>query len=74
MSMLGLSVGTTVSATIERVSKNRVRMSFWFEPTTSEWIGAPMRRAIQPASTLPKFPVGTLNDVGRHPSCCVAYT
>ena len=68
MSMLGLNVGTTSEVTMVRVSKNRVRMSLQLEPTIRCSIGAPVRRAIQPARTLPKFPVGTAKDTGRPPS------
>ena len=45
-------------------STNRVRMSFVLEAITKSLIGAPISRAIQPASTLPKFPVGTLKRTG----------
>ena len=64
MSMLGLSVGTTGRASISCDSKKRVRMSFEFEPTTSLRTSAPICLAIHPASTLPKLPVGTLNEAG----------
>ncbi len=37
----------------------RVRMSLAFDATTKSAIGAPIRRATQPAKTLPKLPVGT---------------
>ena len=43
---------------------NRVRMSLVFDEMMKSRIGAPISRAIHPASTLPKLPVGTLN-VGR---------
>ena len=39
----------------------------------SRSIGAPIRRAYQPASTLPKFPVGT-HTVGRPPTARAAVT
>ena len=65
MSMLGLSVGTTDVICIACVSKNRVRISLLFDPTISFSIGAPICFAIQPASTLPKLPVGTLNEALR---------
>ncbi len=64
MSIDGDSVGTTSSALITRVSKKRVRMSLVFEPTTRRGIGVPISRAIHPASTLPKLPVGTLKSTG----------
>ena len=35
-----------------------------FEAITKSLIGAPISRAIQPARTLPKLPVGTLNVTG----------
>ena len=42
----------------------RVRMSLVFDATMKSRIGAPISRAIHPDSTLPKFPVGTLNVTG----------
>ena len=68
MSMLGLSVGTTSAVVMIRVVRKRVRMSLQLEPIRRRWIGAPVRRAIQPARTLPKLPVGTANDTGRPPN------
>ena len=64
MSIDGLSVGTTPDATIDCESKKRVRMSLVLEPTMSESTSAPISPAIQPASTLPKLPVGTLKHTG----------
>ena len=37
----------------------RVRMSLALEATMKSSIGVPIRRATQPANTLPKLPVGT---------------
>ena len=64
MSIDGLRVGTTGRVLMSLSSMNRVTMSLVFDETTKSRIGAPICRAIQPASTLPKFPVGTLNDTG----------
>ena len=65
MSMLGLSDGSTVRASRAPVSKNRVRTSLRLLATTSWSTARPIRLAYHPASTLPKFPVGTVNDTGR---------
>ena len=59
MSMLGLSVGTTPSCASSPVPAQRVRMSLLFDPMIRRSIGAPPCRAIHPANTLPKLPVGT---------------
>ena len=64
MSMLGLSVGTTVAIDMSASLTKRVRMSFSLEAMTKSSIGVPMRRATQPANTLPKFPVGTHAVIG----------
>ncbi len=64
MSIDGLSVGTTSRVVMSPDVTKRVRMSFVFEAITKSLIGAPISRAIQPASTLPKLPVGTLNVTG----------
>ena len=64
MSMLGLSVGTTPSWAMSPVAAQRVRMSLLFRPMISRSMGAPARRAIQPAKTLPKLPVGTATSHG----------
>ena len=64
MSIDGLNVGTTSRAVMSLSLMNRVRMSFEFEATMKSAIGAPILRAIQPLSTLPKLPVGTLKVVG----------
>ena len=59
--MAGLIVGTTSSVTNDPLVTHRVMMSFRFEPMMNRSIGVPIRRAYQPASTLPKLPVGTAN-------------
>ena len=58
--MLGLRVGTTGSIDNVPVSSQRVRMSLVFDATTKPATSRPICWATQPASTLPKFPVGTL--------------
>jgi hypothetical protein len=62
MSIDGLYVGTTSSATRVPVSAQRVRMSLRLDPITSWSTGTPIRSAIQPEKMLPKFPVGTVNE------------
>ncbi len=74
MSIDGLNVGTTPDATMAWESKNRVRMSLVLEPTINSSTDAPISRAIQPANTLPKLPVGTLNVTGCPPSASTAAT
>ena len=69
MSMLGLSVGTTPRVVMSPSLTNRVRMSLAFDAITKSSIGAPMRRAIQPDSTLPKLPVGTHIVLGAASAC-----
>ena len=64
MSMLGLSVGTTRRIDMSPSLTKRVRMSFALEAITKSSIGVPMRRATQPAKTLPKLPVGTHAVIG----------
>jgi hypothetical protein len=59
MSMLGLSVGTTPSATSVRSRTQRASTAFSLDPMISCSSGAPDRRAIQPARMLPKLPLGT---------------
>ena len=59
MSMLGLSVGTTPAIDMSPSLTKRARMSLAFVASTKSAIGAPIRRATQPAKTLPKLPVGT---------------
>ena len=61
MSMLGLHVGTTSVVMSAPVAIQRAKMSLALEPITKRSIGVPIRRAYQPASTLPKLPVGTAN-------------
>ena len=56
MSIEGLRVGTTTSATRSPVAAQRVRMSLRFEPITSWSMGTPIRSAIQPEKMLPKLP------------------
>jgi hypothetical protein len=68
MSMLGLSVGTTPRVLMSASLMKRVRMSLVFEATTKSAMGAPIRRAIHPDSTLPKLPVGTENDTSPRPA------
>ena len=72
MSMLGLSVGTTPSCASSPVPAQRVRMSLLFDPMTSRSMGAPPCRAIHPANTLPKLPVGTATS--QAPTAAVAAT
>ena len=64
MSIDGLSVGTTSRVVMSPSLTKRVRMSLVFDAMMKSRIGAPISRAIQPASTLPKLPVGTLNVTG----------
>ena len=64
MSIDGLSVGTTSRVDMSPSLTKRVRMSLVFDATRKSRIGAPISRAIQPDSTLPKLPVGTLNVTG----------
>ena len=64
MSIDGLNVGTTSSATSEPFSTHRARMSLRFDPMMSWSIRAPIFRAYQPARMLPKLPVGTENAHG----------
>ncbi len=64
MSIDGLKVGTTSRVVMSPAVTKRVRMSFVLEAITKSLIGAPISRAIQPAKTLPKFPVGTLKLTG----------
>ena len=64
MSMLGLSVGTTPAIDMSPSLTKRVRMSLSLEAITKSSIGVPIRRATQPAKTLPKLPVGTHAVIG----------
>ncbi len=61
MSMLGERLGSTARVDMSLPARKRAKMSLRLAPTTRRAIGSPMRRAAQAASTLPKFPVGTLN-------------
>ena len=61
------SVGTTGSIVSAPVSSQRVRMSLVFEATTKPATSRPICWATQPASTLPKLPVGTLNTGAASP-------
>ena len=61
MSIDGARLGLTAPTWYSPVVKRRCRMSFWFVATRNPWIGTPIFWSIQPASTLPKFPVGTTN-------------
>ena len=67
MSMLGLSVGVTGRISIVPVSISCVRMSLALDATIRRSIGSPICVATNPARTLPKLPVGTLNAIGREP-------
>ena len=64
MSIDGLNDGITARALMSLSLMKRVRMSLVFDEMMKSWIGAPILRAIHPASTLPKLPVGTLNVTG----------
>src|SRR3546814_10699981 len=55
MSIDGLSVGTTSSATSEPEAAQRVRMSLLLEPMPSWSTGRPVRSATHPAKMLPKL-------------------
>ena len=57
-------MGTTSRVVMSASFTKRDRMSLVFDATMKSRIGAPISRAIQPASTLPKLPVGTLNVTG----------
>ena len=61
MSIDGARLGLTRSTRYSPVVKSRCRRSFWFVATRKPRIGTPIFWSIQPASTLPKFPVGTTN-------------
>ena len=70
MSIAGLMVGTTSSVIRAPFVTHRATMSLRFDPMMKRSIGVPMRRAYQPASTLPKLPVGTANVHGRPTESC----
>jgi hypothetical protein len=59
-----MSVGTTPVWAMSPEPAQRVRMSLLLVPMISRPIGAPARRAIQPAKMLPKLPVGTATSHG----------
>ena len=62
--MLGDSVGTTSRISMVPVWNSRARMSLLLLATQNRSIGRPMLRADHPANTLPKLPVGTVNETG----------
>ena len=64
MSIDGLVVGITGRIDMSPSLTKRVKMSLALEATMKSLIGAPMRRATQPAKTLPKLPVGTQAVIG----------